>query len=418
MLGGKIVGEGVDGCVLSEPMWPCSNETLKSGPSSTDSKYVSKIVKIEDEETENLKMAAKILGSDLSSRYLAGIQGECSPADTLHKPSDRNANSMKSTERAVLSWSKKGQACGDLKNKIAKGKDISKTSKIMIIPKYDATVSGWITTVQTPYKSVIRDVEKAIPQFMVVLQKLYQGSQDQLIHIDLHTGNIFVRQTPFEFGLADFGRCVFRRNGEDPSKTFYGEYLIDYISRGEFFCGFAQVPFEARLLNYCYRKNLDNATPSSVVKGWENDSTVRMSAAGSTDLIEVNRSSRISYLLKKVLFISMIEHIQSICKKIRANPTDYSALYSAFNTNEKIVVDFILTRYSILSPLNTICEEIMNRYNETMFDEQGNGTNVLIKFLELAILTPYDQDGSSLTRALSSVRAADMRVLWSDAGKS
>jgi hypothetical protein len=143
-----------------------------------------------------------------------------------------------------------------------------------------------------------------------------------------------------------------------------------------------------------------------------------MSAAGSTDLIEVNRSSRISYLLKKVLFISMIEHIQSICKKIRANPTDYSALYSAFNTNEKIVVDFILTRYSILSPLNTICEEIMNRYNETMFDEQGNGTNVLIKFLELAILTPYDQDGSSLTRALSSVRAADMRVLWSDAGKS
>ena len=417
MLGGRIIGEGVDGCILSEPMWPCATSS-QTAINSKDAHYVSKVVSLKDEESENLKMAARILGPDLSSRYIAGLQGECVPSDKVNKSSLQNANSMKAVERAVLTWPKKGQACAELKNKLVKGQDISKNSKVMIISKYDATVSGWIETVQKPYKSTIKDIEKAIPQFIVILQKLYQGHEEQLIHIDLHTGNIFVRllgSKGLELGLADFGRCMFRRHNEDASRTFYGEFLIDYISRNEFFCNYSQVPFESRLMNFCYRKNLENVSPSNLVRAWENDNTVRMSAAGSSDLIEVNRNQIISYLLKRVLFIAMIEQIQTICKKIRATPNDYIGLYRSLTSDEKIVVQFILTRYSILSPINTITEDIMNRYNEKLIDDKGKGTNSLVRFLMTAMLAPYDQEGSSLVKALSTVEAADMGIIWADA---
>lgn len=417
MRGGRIIGEGVDGCIMSEPMWPCATSS-QLDINSKDSHYVSKVVSVKDEESENLKMAARILGPELSSRYIAGLQGECVPSDKVHPSS--NTGSMKAVERAVLTWPKKGQACAVLKDKLVKGQDISKNSKIMIISKYDATVSGWIETLEKPYKATIKDIEKAIPHFILVLQKLYQGKDEQLIHIDLHTGNIFVRlhgTKGLELGLADFGRCMFRRHGVDPSKTFYGEFLIDYISRNEFFCNYSQVPFESRLMNFCYRKHLDNVSPSNLVKAWENDNMVRMSAAGSSDFIEVHRNKLISYLLKRVLFIAMVEQIQAICKKIRATPNDYRALYNSLSSNEKTVVEFILTRYSILSPINTITEDIMNRYNENLIDAKGNGANVLVKFLMMGILAPYDQEGSSLVNALSSVEAADMGILWADASR-
>ena len=417
MRGGRIIGEGVDGCIMSEPMWPCATSS-QTGVNSKDSHYVSKVVSVKDEESENLKMAARILGPELSSRYIAGIQGECVPSDKVHPSS--NTGSMKAVERAVLTWPKKGQACAELKDKLVKGQDISKNSKIMIISKYDATVSVWVEILKTPYKTTVKEVEKAIPQFIVVLQKLYQGHEEQLIHIDLHTGNIFVRllSPGIEFGLADFGRCMFRRNGHDPSKTFYGEFLIDYVAKNEFFCNYSQVPFESRLINFCYRKNLENVSPSNLVKAWENDNTVRMSAAGSSDLIEVNRSQMISYLIKRVLFIAMIEQIQAICKKIRATPSDYITLYKSLTSNEKIVVQFILTRYSIISPINTITEDIMNHYNEKLTDAKGKGTNTLVRFLMAAILAPYDQEGSSLVKALSIVEAADMGIIWADVSRS
>jgi len=415
MLGGKIIGEGVDGCVLTEPMWPCASSAMKGLPNSKNSHYVSKVVSIKDHESDNLKMASRILGSDLSLRYLAALQGECAPADKVHPSSQKNVNSMKSAERAVIAWPKRGQACSELKNKLLKGEDISKESKVMFISKYDATVSGWAEKLQKPYKTVMLNIERAVPKFMEVLQKLYQGPE-QLIHIDLHTGNIFVREEPLEFGLADFGRCMFRRQGQDPSHTFYGNFLIDHMSKNEFFCSYSQVPFESRLLNYCYRNKMDNVSPSALVKGWENDNTVKLSSVGSTDIIQANRSNLVSYLLKRVLFIAMVEQIQSICRKIRAN-SDSLALFKALSVTEKTVVEFILTRYSILSPLNTICEEVMNVFrNEPMFDSSGNGNNTLIKFIMIAIIAPYDQEGSSLAKSLTAIQGADMRVVWADVG--
>ncbi len=81
MLGGKVIGEGVDGCIFTNSMWPCESGSTNV-PDSKDKKYVSKIVSIEDTESENLKMAARLIGPELSKKYLAGLHGECKPANS------------------------------------------------------------------------------------------------------------------------------------------------------------------------------------------------------------------------------------------------------------------------------------------------------------------------------------------------
>jgi hypothetical protein len=53
MKGGRILGEGVDGCVFSEPLWPCAAGSKVTGqiPSGSDKSVVAKIVKKDDVES-------------------------------------------------------------------------------------------------------------------------------------------------------------------------------------------------------------------------------------------------------------------------------------------------------------------------------------------------------------------------------
>ena len=423
MQGGRILGEGVDGCIFEGPMWPCASDSKTVGaPDPTNTRYVSKLVSVKDEEAGFLKMAGRLLGSELSEKYLSNLQAECKPATQSNPPNPKNTQSMIIGEKNVKSWEKKGEACGELRKKLETGKNISSESKLMIISKYPITMSGFAEKLQAkpmPYKIILKHIEKAIPKFILILQKLYQDPKEQLIHIDLHTGNIFVRFNPLEFGIADFGRCVFRRANEDPSQTFFGEFLITYVSRIPFFCNYSQVPLEARLLSYCYMKKMDDVNPSVLVRGWENDQEVRETSSGSTDIIVYERSALLSQLLKRVLFISMIETIQSICRKLRADQNAQS-LYNRFNPKEKIVVEFILTRYSIISPINTITEELMHIYPNEPLMTGNNGSNNLIKFILSSIAAPYLQEGSSLDKVLVSMQSADIGILWADivAGRS
>ncbi len=416
MQGGRILGEGVDGCIFEQPMWPCASNSQHVGaPDPTNTRYVSKLVSVKDEEAGFLKMAERLLGSELSEKYLSKLQAECKPATQLNPPNPKDAHSMFIGERNVKSWPKKGEACGDLRRKLETGKNISSESKLMIISKYPITMSGWAEKLQAkpiPYKIVLNHIEKAIPKFILILQKLFQNQSEQLIHIDLHTGNIFVRFNPLEFGIADFGRCVFRRANEDPSDTLFGEFLITYVSRIPFFCGYSQVPLEARLLSFCYMKKMDDANPSVLVRAWENDSEVRETSSGSTDIIVHERTPILTNLLNRVLFISMVETIQSICRKLRADQNPQS-LYASLNSKEKKAVEFILTRYSIISPINTINEELMHVYNEPLMTG-GHGSNHLIRFILSSIAAPYLQEGSSLERVLTSIQSADLGILWAD----
>lgn len=415
MQGGRILGEGVDGCIFEGPMWPCAEGApgSETAPDTMDKRYVSKLVSKKDEESGFLRMAERLLGPELAEKYISRLQTECEPATQQKPPKQRNKESLKQGEKNTLGWLKQDQACGELKSKLKSGQNISQDSKLMIIKKYSDTVSSWAEKLKTttiPYTTTMQYVENALPNFIYILQKLYQNPAEQLVHIDLHTGNIIVKYNPLEFGIADFGRCVFRRQNQDPSKTFFGEFLIGYVSKVAFLPRFTQVPLEARILSYCYMNNLDTVNPAILVNTWANDKLVREANEESRDVIISERSKILPVLLTKLLFIAMIQSIQSICKKIRQNLNNASALYASMSATERIVVEFILTRYSILSPMNTIYAEIMNLYPYSVYQK---GTRIS-RFILKGIMLPYLQEGSSLDKVLSSVQAADLRILWAD----
>lgn len=411
MLGGRILGEGVDGCILEKPGLPCVAGS-KGVPSASDDRYVSKIVPVEDIESMYLKLANQILGKDLSTRYLAGLHGECRPADTKNPPNANEQGSFRTAKSDILKWKKSGYSCERLKIDLLSGKGLTQDNKIMFISKYKESVSDWVDTIQKegiPYKKTMRDIERAVPMFLSILQKLFQGST-QLIHLDLHVGNIFIKETPFEFGIADFGHCVFRQSGMSESKTFYGEFLINNVSKFTFYDGhFSQIPLEACLMNYCYRKNMDSADPYSFIQSWSSDPEVRQFSSSSSDTVFANRDYLLKILLKKPLFLTMLSTIQSIIKKLRRNLGDHEKLYESLTTTEKILVEFILSRYHVISPFNAISEDIMNVY-------QLNITCPLKTFILKSVLAPYEQD-VSLSTALKSIQDADMSVLWLDVVK-
>ena len=408
MLGGRVLGEGVDGCILEKPGWPCVAGS-KGVPLPSDDRYVSKIVPDADTESFYLNLAKYILGEELSDSYMAGIHGECRPADLKHPPNPREQGSFRTAKSDIVEWKNPGYSCERLKVNLLSAKGISKDNKIMFISKYKKSVSDWIDTIQKegiPYKKAMRDIERAVPKLLLILQKLFQGST-QLIHLDLHVGNIFIKENPFEFGIADFGHCVFRRNSRDESKTFYGEFLIKNVALFTFYDGhFSQVPFEACLMNYCYRKKMELADPYSFIQGWSNDSDVKEFSASSSDAIFANKDYLLKVLLKRPLFLIMLSTLQSIVKKLRRNLGDHEKLYESLTEAEKTVIEFILTRYHVISPFNAMCEDIMNVYNIRI-------KCPLKTFILTSILAPYEQD-SSLGVALKSIQGADMSVLWSD----
>jgi hypothetical protein len=407
MLGGRVLGEGVDGCITTNPGWPCKAGST-GVPDPTDERYVSKLVPIKDTESIYLKLAKQILGEDLSTRYVAGLHGECKPADTLNPPNPQNQGSFRTTKSNIIKWKNPGFSCERLKHNILSGKDISKDNKIMFISKYKESVENWIDRIQQqriPYSKVMSYIERAVPKFLMILQKLFQG-EIQLIHLDLHVGNIFIKD-PFEFGMADFGHCVFRQNLPLDSKTFYGEFLIKNISIFTFYDGhFPQIPFESCLMNYCYRKNMELADPYTFIQSWSTDSDVIQYSASSTDVIFANKDYLLNILLKRPLFLTMLSTIQSIVKKLRRNLGDHEKLFQSLSVTEKVAIDYILTRYHVISPFNAIYNDIMHLY-------QLNITCPLKTFILKSILAPYEQD-VSLAVALKSIQEADMRLLWSD----
>jgi len=442
MEGGRIIGEGVDGCVLTEPMWPCSADSMKQGLPTLDNKdYISKITLKTDMEGLYRNAATRLLGP-LASRYLTVLQGECSPADSKHPAPRSQMETFKATESSVLQWKPTGEACGDLKNQIQKGKPISESHKIMYISKYLINVKEWILRIKKPLNQVTQEVIPAIRPFLEALQMLYQQDDEQLIHIDLHIGNMFVKPTqgknPLQFGLTDFGHCLLRRSSDTKEKQahmFFGKYLCDYVGRYEFYTDFSQVPLESRILNFCFIKNLENVNPGSLVKSWEFE--VNKMRRNSKDLVVMEVNMFVENLLKKPLFIAMVEQIQQICKKLRANLTDRVRLVQSLSFQEQIVLEYILTRYACISPINTITEGIMmlpslnasqeahltvhsyfGKKDMKLRSQDSVHLTYLIDFLTRAIMAPYEQHGSSLSAVLASVQGGDLRIVWDDVIKS
>jgi len=426
--GGRIVGEGIDGCVFAEPAWPCEgSKEYQHIPLSRDGRYVSKIVPRSDTEDEYLRAAEHLLGP-LASTFIAKLEGTCAPANSKNPPKLADKGAFMASQSALAAWTAKDQACESLKQTLKEGKTISEgTHKIYFIQRYPITVGEWLTLHKNDhYKLVIRQMVHATPVFLTGLQKFYQNPNEQVFHIDLHVGNLFVRtqaDKSLQLGVSDFGHCLL--NNQESNEL--PKYLTEYIQRYEFYSGYSQVPLEARILNYCYQKKLDTADPRTLVTTWQNDREISMKIVGSKDTLLVNLYWYLKTLLEKPLFLEMITELQSLCKTLRAH-ADKPVL--VLSKKQSFILQFILSRYLSFSPINALVEGLMGLKAEKPFQKEveqiaiqvlgfqqrlapapDTGIKPFIQFLSRLLCAPYMQK-VPLEQALKTVMEAEMSHLF------
>jgi hypothetical protein len=152
---------------------------------------------------------------------------------------------------------------------------------------------------------------------------------------------------------------------------------------------------------------MESVDTYTFIKSWYLDSDVRQFSASSSDSIFANKKLLVTELLKKPLFISMLEVLQSITRKLRRNVNSMESLVQSLSATEKDTIEFILTRYHAISPFNTISEDIMNVYQKR---EMTHLTRYILK----SIQAPYESRWSSLSSAFKAIQGADLIILWSD----
>ena len=429
MKGGKVIAEGVDGCIASEPPWPCAAGSIRGQePAATNTNVVSKIVKRSDTESIYLEAAGRILGPQLANIYLAGMRGICAPANDTHPPAPERLQAYKEDKQGLLERKNSDMGCGVLKGPIKSGKGIAATHKLMFITRYPSTLSEWVKIVATnkiPVKYVLDAVNASLSGFIDMIQRFYTGPSEELINIDLHHNNVFVRakgQTA-QFGIADCGRCYLRQRADPVSSAaFFKNYLKDNYIDLKIYAFYKQIPYEARLLNFCFTKKLDDADPAYLVSQWMQDSEIQEYAKYTNDIIILNMKVYANFLLTQPLFISMIELLQEISKKLRANQLD------AMTNDEKIMIDFILTRYMAVSPFITILDQLLTissglssevqAIGQSHFSrapiESQSGIYYLSEFITRVVLAPYTGKGSSLSASLLAIQSANLVLVWSD----
>jgi len=160
--------------------------------------------------------------------------------------------------------------------------------------------------------------------------------------------------------------------------------------------------------------------PALLINNWIHDPSVYEYASYTGDIVILNRAIYGEFLLTRPLFIQMVETLQSISKKIRANQLE------SLSQTESFVIEYILTRCMAISPFITILEQLSYYSPElkgqiidiTKAEFAGkprpeSDLRYLTGFINRLILGPYSST-SSLSQAVSSIQAADLSVVWSD----
>ena len=447
MDGGRIIGEGADGCVLSEPMWPCAAGTKigpKIPPKPDNPNYVSKILNINDDESKFIKAAERILGPVLSPIHITSLGGECSPANSTHLPSKEDYPAFQKGLISLIFWEKDTQACGELKARIKKKESITNSKKLIYISRYPITLMDWFKdnnskTVAVP--TIINKILQEIPSFISVLQRFYQGPVEQLIHTDLHLGNIFLRPQgeSIQLGISDFGRCFLRRRSEGIRP--FVKFLTNDIQEYTLYSGFVQIPLEVRILNYCCQHmETSHLSPEKLIDSW----LKKLPQSKGSEIITLSTRWFISFLLTKPLFIEMIETLQSIAIKIDPESTamkmnntseedvlDLATDYitTIITEKEATVLEYILSTYMSISPINSILQGLIVLLSPDLYDQAKNtlishlspnytGIEIIVEYLFRMITGPYVQEGSSLSMALKAMQSVDLVNVWDDIPKA
>lgn len=385
-------------------------------PNPRDGSVVSKLVAKTDQEDIAIRTAMGILGPAMSQKYLAGLRGECAPANNAHKAPFAHQGAYQASKSAALAWTNDDKACGQIKKQILSRKGVHGSHKIMYIDRYPVNLFSWIGQQRNrPPRSVVTQIRKAIPDFLVPLQKLVNHPVTPVYNIDLHNQNIFVRPSSgsISFGIADFGHCMIGQSA--------GSYLSTYIARYEFATGYNQVPLEARLLNFCFRKGYDALPPDALVKAWGLEKG-NQTTGETRDPLVLLCYPIIEAFLKMPVFLAMVRELQAISGRLR------SGSLSGLTAQQKVVVDFILSRYMIVTPINSILESILGFAPSLIAETTRAGGELLAggaippaesdighiaRFYVNLVRAPYAGVGSStsLTSALTAVRDADVTLL-------
>lgn len=413
-----VLADGSDGCVFTKPSLPCAEGTegeIKIDPRNPN--IVGKVVDVSDEEKKFLELANDILGKDLALKYLAGLQGSCNPANSSHPPKEDEKPLFNSSMKS-LTQTMTRHACSKLKDKYLTRKNITSTHSLLFISRYPRTLEEWIVHIKAnklSIPSILQSVNQSMPDFIHVLQLFYKHPTKQLINLDLHHANIFVRtyENSIQFGLSDFGRCISVEGDMDSAIKLY----LTRYQKQTIFSRFRQIPFEARLLNFIFKKNLETQPPSLILQSFMTNSDISVYSSYSNDFIIMNIQSLVTYLQKKVLFIEVIETLKTIVIKMKEQRlSDLSSL-------EKEVVWFILTRYMAVAPIITIAEQLMDLNNRTQIHEyakrvcqeylDGNVSShnslyyPILSFLTRILIAPY-------VTSLKSIEDADNVHFWND----
>jgi hypothetical protein len=427
--GNTKITEGVDGCVIIGKKVACSSNYPENSSSEFNqidkTNIVSKIVLSSQgiKEYEITRLAGNLLGEKLSVYITKALGKPCKPASAINRNYKKKVNSLRLQEEIETASVKYG--CLPLQKKGEEGKwnEIPENFTVMYFSRYDMTFSQWVISKyeeKKGYIEILEEIYTAIPVFINVLQRLYINDQNiKLIHLDLHTKNIFVKLNPLGFGLSDFGNALFWTKGENKvsemSKAFE-DYLIGYVSKVAFFPGYNQIPLEARLLSFCYQhpNSLYNGTAKELINTWMNDSTIHI--ANSKDPV-IHGKILINNLILSPLFIQMTEKIISICKKLREyvkkGNQPQGELFKKFDEEEKNVISFLLTRYLVVSSINAITEEVINAYQQTIKD------NRLVNFIISGIKLPYTSTSKNITlsESLKEAQIFDFNKLWNVTSK-
>ena len=160
--------------------------------------------------------------------------------------------------------------------------------------------------------------------------------------------------------------------------------------------------------------------PALLLNNWIHDPVIYDYASYTGDIVILNRAMYGEFLIKRPLFIQMIETLQSISKKIRANQLEN------LSQTETVLIEYILTRYMAISPFITILEQLsyyspelkgqiidITRAEFAGRPKPDSDLRYLTSFINRLILAPYSRS-LSLTAALSSMQAVDLSLVWSD----
>lgn len=441
MEGGAIIGEGAEGCVYAKPLWPCAADRSQDGqvPQGSDPSVVGKLVDKDDSEHIYLEAARDILGEELSLKFLAGIRGMCSPANDQHPPSKDRLGDYKQSKDALFAWKTPQKfACTDLKTALTKT-GITDKYNLMFISRYPSTLEQWVEIVEKkniPRPFIIKAINDAIPPLLNVLQKFYRHPTLELINMDLHHKNIFIRATgsKLQFGISDFGQCYFRRLNDPKTSLRYFSYYLErfYTVNVAMYVGFRQIPLETRLIDFCFKNSMENYDPGKLIEAFVNDPKVKEYQTNSNDIISMNLDLYCGFLIKKPHFIQTIEMIQSISKKIRKMKNGIEPQFNMLSQNEFTFLEFCITRFLAVAPLVTILEQTLF-LSEGLYDQvkqisaqriagsipltkQRPEIYYLTEYINRMILAPYSGSiqGSSLMGSLESVKAVDLSIVWAD----